>query len=125
MAPVNIRTLLLLTLIIKRRRQQMNVTHKYKKRFWVRKIFQERKLKGEYHLLVKDLKLFDHEFFFKQFRMLPNKYEKLHSYIAPIITKSSVRRRKYICRSASLYHIEISSYWRCSSHYFKQLSRSA
>ena len=37
---------------------------KLKRRFWVRKIFMERKQKGEYHLLVKDLALCDHEIFF-------------------------------------------------------------
>ena len=33
-----------------------------KKRLWVWQIFMERHLKGEFHVLVKELKLFDHEF---------------------------------------------------------------
>ena len=59
---------------------------------WVRKIFMERSWKGEYHLLIKELKLYDHEYFFKQFRMLPDKFEKLLSFVAPLILKSSERR---------------------------------
>ena len=33
----------------------------------VRPIFMERKFKGEFHTLIQDLKLFDLEYFFKQF----------------------------------------------------------
>ena len=36
-----------------------------RKRLWVWQIFMERHSKGEFHVLVKELKLFDHEFFFK------------------------------------------------------------
>ena len=36
-----------------------------RKRFWVRKIFMERQSKGEIHVLVKELKLFDHELILK------------------------------------------------------------
>ena len=42
--------------------------YKYKnktKRLWLKEIFIERQLKGEFHVLGKELKLFDHEFFFK------------------------------------------------------------
>ena len=91
MAAVNLRAVLLATLVrkyIQRRRKQQ----KYRKRFWVRQLFKERNEKGEYHLLVQDMRLFDHEFFFKQFRMLPTKYEKLLSFVAPIIKKSSILR---------------------------------
>ena len=91
MAALNIRSLLVI-IILRRRLQRRKIQSKYKKRFWVRQIFKERKQKGEYNLLVKDMKLFDHEFFFKQFRMLPAKYEKLLSYVAPLITKSSMKR---------------------------------
>ena len=78
MAALNLRALLLI-LILKRRIQRRRLQNRYKKRFWVRQLFKERKQKGEYHLLVKDMRLFDHEFFFMQFRMLPDKYEKLLS----------------------------------------------
>ena len=45
----------------------------------VRPIFRERKFKGEFHTLIQDLKLFDLEYFFKQFRMTPTKLEELLS----------------------------------------------
>ena len=42
-------------------------TKRGKHRMWVRKIFAERKQKGEFHLLVRDLKLHDDEYFLKYF----------------------------------------------------------
>ena len=36
-----------------------------RKRLWEWKIFMERHSKEEFHVLVKKLRLFDHEFFFK------------------------------------------------------------
>ena len=35
------------------------------KDFWVRQIFMERHSEGEFYVLVNEMKLFDHEFFFK------------------------------------------------------------
>ena len=91
------RTLLLLLLW---RRQE---ARKRKKRVWVRKIFQDRKQKGEFHLLLRELKLYDHEYFFKYFRMSPTQYEHFLSLIAaPSITKSSLRRWETIGPSKRL-----------------------
>ena len=56
----------------------------------MRKIYKERKTKGEFHLLVKEMKVCDHEF--KYFRMNPTQYENLLKLIAPAITKSSIKR---------------------------------
>ena len=56
---------------------------------WVRKIFKERQEKGEYHILVKDLQLFDAEYFFKTFRMTVAKFEELLAWVGPSIQKSS------------------------------------
>ena len=39
------------------------------KKMWVRKIFQERSTKGEFNLLIRDLRLHDAEYYFKYFRM--------------------------------------------------------
>ena len=58
----------------------------------MRQIFEERKKKGEFHTLIDDMKLFDHEYFYKQFRMPPQKLEELLSWIGPLITKDSLRR---------------------------------
>ena len=44
------------------------------------------------HLLVRKIKIFDKEHFFLHFRKGPEKFEEVLSYIAPKITKSSVRR---------------------------------
>ena len=82
---------------------------KYKKHFWIRKIFQERKFKGEYALLVKDLKLFDNEYFFKYFRMDPITFEWLLLQVAPHIAKSSLRREAIDQQSDFLLHYVILS----------------
>ena len=66
---------------------------RYKKRFWVRRIFMERETKGAFNLLVKDMALHDHEYFFKFFRMSPTKYEELLKLVAPHLTKCSLRRK--------------------------------
>jgi hypothetical protein len=46
-----------------RRRKQ----EKYKKSIWVRKIVQERQMESEYHLLMEELKLYDHEYLLSSF----------------------------------------------------------
>lgn len=87
MAAVTRRTLLLM--LLKRRLRKKT---RYKKRMWVRKIFEERKTKGEFYLLVQDLRLYDEEYFFKYFRMSVLQYEELLSMVAPLIQKSSQKR---------------------------------
>ena len=59
MAALSTRTKILLLLKRRLSRQER------RKRMWVRKIFRERKQKGEFHLLIKELRLHDHEYFFK------------------------------------------------------------
>ena len=59
---------------------------------WVRKIFKERKQKGEFHLLVKEMQLHDQAMFFQYFRMCPTQYEHLLSQVAPELIKSSQKR---------------------------------
>ena len=83
--------ILLLWLFRKRRKSRRLIEKKKQRKFWVRSIFRERKLKGEFHTLIQDLKLFDTEYFFKQFRMTPTNLEELLSWVAPKIEKSSVR----------------------------------
>ena len=65
-------------------RRRTIAKNKYKKRFWVRRIFQERKQNGEYHLLLQD--------FFKCFRMSHSKYEQLLRLVAPFIRKCSLKQ---------------------------------
>ena len=78
-----------LLLLLKRRSERRK---KYAKSVWVRKIFQQRKQQGEFHLLINELRIHDHEYFFKYFRMSPSKYEDLLRLVGPYITKSSKRR---------------------------------
>ena len=52
-------------LLLKLLNQTENKNGRKKKRFWVRKLSAERLQKGEFHLLVRDLRLHDHEYFFK------------------------------------------------------------
>ena len=47
------------------------------KRFWVRKIFQEREIYGLYHILTDELRLFDKEYFFRFVRMTPQRFENI------------------------------------------------
>ena len=47
--------------------------------------------KGEYHLLLQDLHLHDHEYFFKCFRMRHSKYEELLRLVSPFIRKCSLK----------------------------------
>ena len=56
----------------------------------MREMYRERDTKGEFSMLVQELRLHDHEYFFLCFRMLPSKLEELLRYIAPDITKCSV-----------------------------------
>ena len=61
------------------------------KRFWIRKIYKERKEKGEFHLLIRDMRLFDHRYFFQHFRRTP-KFEELFGYIGPSLVKDAQKR---------------------------------
>ena len=81
---------ILLWLFRKRRKSRRLIEKKKQRKFWVRSIFREGKLKGEFHTLIQDLKLFDTEYFFKQFQMTPTKLEELLSWVALKIEKSSV-----------------------------------
>ena len=60
--------------------------------FWVRKIYQERKEKGEFHRLVAEAKLTDEELFFKMFRMTRTKFETLLGFVSITLSKPSARR---------------------------------
>ena len=61
------------------------------RRFWVRKIFQERKEYGLYHILTDELRLFDKEYFFRFVRTTPQCFELLLSLVGT--------------RSSSAFHI--------------------
>ena len=77
-------------------RQLEKNSGKYKKRFWVRKIYSERKQKGEFNMLVKDLRLHDELYFFKYFRISPTTFEELLTWITPHIQKQETTIKKPI-----------------------------
>ena len=43
--------------------------NRIRKKIWIRQIFQQRETKGEFHILVKDLRLFDKKYFFRNFQV--------------------------------------------------------
>ena len=62
----------------------------------MRKVYEERKTKGEFNVLVRELMLADHEYFFRLFRMSPSTFELLLSWVAILIKKESTRMRQAI-----------------------------
>ena len=99
------RALVLLMLTINNQESAMiNPIKKVKRnrRFWVSKIYKEREEKEEFHLLVKELKLHDKEYFYKCFRMSPSNFELLLSWVGPLIIKTTTKMRDPIHPSERL-----------------------
>ena len=119
---INRRQALLLVLARHRIKKRKEALEKKKRRFWVRRIFEERKTKGEFHTLVADMKLFDHEYFQKQFRMSPTKLEELLRWVAPRIIKKSEKRETNCPRGTFVRHPTVFSHWGCTSNHRQQLS---
>ena len=102
-AAVNVNQIYLNYLLNRRR---LFILHAYRKRrmkskrkplrFWMRKLYEERNFKGEYSLLVHDLRLYDREMFFRYFRMTTETFEILLGLIAPIIEKKVTKMRNPI-----------------------------
>ena len=80
----------------------IELKRKRKKRHWVRKVYRDRQEKGEFHMVVRDLRLHDHEYFFTCFSMSPSTFEELISFDAPIIVKKSMVMRDPIGPSERL-----------------------
>ncbi len=74
-------------------RKTRSLSKKKCQKFWVRPLYEERSEKGEFNLLIRDLKLYDHCMFFKYFRMLPATFEKLLSMVAVDIKKNETKMR--------------------------------
>ena len=83
MAAVNRRRRLLLLLLLRRIRRN----RKQQRRMWVRKIFQSRRTKGEYHALITEMRLGDHESFYRYFHMTPQRFSHLLSLVGPHIRR--------------------------------------
>ena len=87
MAAVNRRRQLLLLLLLCRHRRR----RRRQKRMWVRKIFQSRSKKGEFHALIAEMTLVDHESFYKYFHMTPQRFSQLLSCVGPFIKRQNTR----------------------------------
>ena len=72
------------------------------RRFWVRKIFQERKKYGLYHILTDELRLFDKEYFFRFVRMTPQRFEHWLSLVGPHLQRSTTKMREPISPAVRL-----------------------
>ena len=92
MPAINKRRVLLLLLLLRRSKRKFR---RQQKRVWVRKIFQSRSTKGEYHALITEMKLSDHESFYRYFHMTPQRFSHLLSLVCP-----SIRRQDTSFRSA-------------------------
>ena len=53
-------------------------------------------------MLVREMMLFDHEYFFKCFRITPSTYEQLLGRLAPLISKESTKMKESIGASERL-----------------------
>ena len=67
-----------------------------KRKFWVRNIYLERESKGEFNLLLNEMRLHDHDLFFKSFRMSPATFKKLLQMVGPSIQREHTKMRKPI-----------------------------
>ena len=62
-----------------------------RRRMWVRNIFQSRSTRGEYHSLVAEMRLGDHESFYKYFHMTPQRFSHLLGLVGPSIKREDTR----------------------------------
>ncbi|XP_047135391.1 uncharacterized protein LOC101237669 [Hydra vulgaris] len=75
---------------------------KRKHKFWIRFLFKNRYEKGAFNTLIPELRLHDREFFYRFYRMSPERYEHLLSMVAPSITKKPCRSRQTLSPSERL-----------------------
>ena len=97
------RSLLLvsLALFLRRCRRCQQENKKQKRRFWVRKIFTEkRKERGEWGNLIRELSNDYREYYYMYLRMSPERFEHLFNFVGPLIAKQD---RNYRCCYASLF----------------------
>ena len=83
------RRLLLLLLLLRRRRRYQRVIRST----WVRDIFQSRVNRREYHALINEMRLVDHESFYKYFHMTPHRFDTLLSLVGPALTRQTTQMR--------------------------------
>ena len=62
-------------------KEQFQKKKRKSKRFWVRKLFKERKSAGFFHALKRELEILNREYFFRFLRMSPDRYKQLLSIV--------------------------------------------
>ena len=92
MAAANRKRLLLILLLVRRRRRR----RRRQRQFWVRAIFQTRRTRGEFHSLVNEMRLGDHQSFYRYFHMSPQRFNHLLSSVGPTITLQTTNFRQPI-----------------------------
>ena len=80
------RHLLLLLLLLRRRRRRYQ---RVIRSTWVRDIFWSRVNRGDYHALINEMRLVDHESFYKYFHMTPHRFDTLLSLVGPALTRQN------------------------------------
>ena len=83
----------LLLLLLLRRRKSRRLRRKWVRNSVVRKINTERLIKGEYHSLIAEMRMFDTEIFFKYFRMTPSRFDHLLSLIGTALYRKGTVMR--------------------------------
>ena len=97
MAPKSKLILIMATLSLRKKKICAKVENEdTDRRFLVRKIFQERKKYGLYHILTDELRLFDKEYFFRFVRMTPQRFEHLLSLVGPHLQRTTTKMREPI-----------------------------
>ena len=97
MAPKSKLILIMATLSLRKKKICAKVENEDTgRRFLVRKIFQERKKYGLYHILTDELRLFDKEYFFRFVRMTPQRFEHLLSFVGPHLQRTTTKIREPI-----------------------------
>ena len=82
-----------LLLLLLRRRRRLRRQKAVIRSSWVRKIFRNRAEMGEYHGLINEMRLFDHESYYKYFHMTPTRFDSLLSLVGPLITRQTTLMR--------------------------------
>ena len=93
------RSLLLasLALVLRRCRRRQEENKKQKRRFWVRNIFtEERKGRSEWESLFRELSNDHREYFYRYFRVIPERFEHLFNLVGLLIAKHDTNYRKSV-----------------------------
>lgn len=75
---------------------------KRKREIWVKDIFRKREEQGDFHNLIPEMRLNDHEGYRNFFRMGPDKFDELLSMVGPFLTKEMTYFRRPISAAERL-----------------------